>query len=171
MSDDPTPEETEKRGRPSKFDPAFVERARAMCEEGATDLEMADAFGVSSSTFYAWRHQFPEFSEAVRAGKDRADDRVERALYNRAVGYTFESEKVFQFQGQIVRTETREHVPPDPGAALNWLKNRRPEKWRDKQVQEIEGTVKVGADDALAQLFSALDAATSAKLRGGSGES
>jgi hypothetical protein len=139
MSDDPTPQDTEKRGRPSKFDPSFVERARAMCEQGATDLEMADAFGVSSSTFYAWRHQYPEFSEAVIAGKEAADDRVERAFFNRAVGYTFESEKVFQFQGQIVRADTREHVPPDPGAALNWLKNRRPDKWRDKQVHEHSG--------------------------------
>jgi len=170
MSDDPTPDSTEKRGRPTKYDPAYCDEARDLCAAGATDIELADHFGVNTSTIYAWRNVHEEFSKAVIAGKDAADDRVERAFFNRAVGYTFESEKVFQFQGQIVRADTREHVPPDPGAALNWLKNRRPEKWRDKQVQEIEGSVKVAADDALAQLFSALDAAAAAKLRGGSGE-
>jgi hypothetical protein len=172
MSDDPTPQDAPKpaTGRPSKYDPKYAKQAEKLCSMGATDIELADFFEVSTVTIWRWRSEHDDFCKAVIAGKDGADDRVERAFYNRAVGYTFESEKVFQFQGQIVRADTREHVPPDPGAALNWLKNRRPEKWRDKQVQEIEGTVKVGADDALAQLFSALDAAATAKLRGGAGE-
>ncbi len=139
MSDDPTIENIERRGRPTKYDPAYCDVARDLCSAGATDIELADHFGVNTSTIYAWRNAHEEFSKAVIAGKDAADDRVERAFFNRAVGYTFESEKVFQFQGQVVRAETREHVPPDPGAALNWLKNRRPDKWRDKQVHEHSG--------------------------------
>jgi len=119
-------------GRPSKYDPLFAAQAGKLCELGATDMEIAEFLNVALSTFYLWRHTHPDFSEAVRAGKERADDRVERALYNRAVGYTFETEKVFQFQGEIVRAPTREHVPPDPGAAMNWLKNRKPDTWRDK---------------------------------------
>lgn len=130
-------------GRPSKYDSAFCKEARDLCAAGATDIELADHFDVNTSTIYAWRNTFPEFSKAVIAGKEAADDRVERSLFNRAVGYTFESEKVFQFQGSIVRADTREHVPPDPGAALNWLKNRRPDKWRDKQVVEHAGAVEV----------------------------
>ena len=61
-----------------------------------------------------------------------ADDRVERSLYHRAVGYSFESEKIFHHQGEVVRVPIIEHVPPDVGAAMSWLKNRRPDKWRDK---------------------------------------
>lgn len=129
-------------GRPTAFKVEFVEQARQLCELGATDIEIADFFKVNVATIYRWRNTLPEFCEAVRAGKDAADERVERSLYQRAVGYTFESEKVFQFQGQIVRAETREHVPPDPGAAFNWLKNRRGDTWRDKQEVQHSGGVK-----------------------------
>jgi hypothetical protein len=152
-------------GRPTAYKAEFAEQARKLCSLGATDIELADFFSVSSSTFYLWRNVHPEFSEAVTAGKYSADDRVERAFYNRAVGYTFESEKVFQHQGQIIRAETREHVPPDAGAALNWLKNRRPDKWRDKQVVEHDGKVEIGADAAFGDLVGALEAA--ARLKSG----
>lgn len=124
--------------RPSKYKPEFCETARKLCGRGATDIELADAFDVSLATIYRWRNSEAEFCEAVKVGKDAADDRVERSLYQRAVGYTFESEKVFQFQGQIVRTDVREHVPPEPGAAFNWLKNRRGEQWRDKREVELD---------------------------------
>jgi hypothetical protein len=131
------------RGRPTRYKPEFAEEAQRLCDAGATDIELADAFEVDVSTIYRWRNSHPEFCEAVKAGKDAADDRVERSLYQRAVGYTFESEKVFQYQGEIVRAPLREHVPPDPGAGMNWLKNRRGEKWRDKHEFEHSGGVKV----------------------------
>jgi hypothetical protein len=138
------------RGRPSKYKPEFAEQAEKLCDAGATDMELAQHFEVDVVTIYRWRNEHDEFCKAVKAGKDAADDRVERSLFNRAVGYTYESEKVFQFQGAIVRAETTEHVPPDPGAQLNWLKNRRPDKWRDKQ--DVEHTLGEGL---AAMLFSA----------------
>jgi hypothetical protein len=58
---------------------------------------------------------------------------VVSSLYHKAVGYTFESEKIFQHQGEIIRAPVREHVAPDTTAAIFWLKNRRPADWRDKQ--------------------------------------
>lgn len=141
MADEPT-----KRGRPTAYKAEYAEQARKLCQFGATDIEIADFFKVNVATIYRWRNTHPEFCEAVHAGKDAADERVERAFYQRAVGYTFESEKVFQFQGTIVRADTREHVPPDPGAAFNWLKNRRGEKWRDKQDVEHSGGVIVNVN-------------------------
>lgn len=131
------------RGRPTSYKPAYAEQARKLCELGATDIELADFFEVNVATIYRWRHREPKFCEALKVGKDACDDRVERSLYNRAVGYTFESEKVFQFQGQIVRAETKEHVPPETGAAMSWLKNRRGDVWRDKQEVEHTGGVKI----------------------------
>jgi len=128
-------------GRPTEYDPAYVEQAAKLCALGATDYELADFFGVDTRTIYRWKNTYPEFCQSVIAGKEKADDRVERALYNRAVGYTFESEKVFQFQGQIVRADTVEHVPPDPSAAKLWLTNRKPADWRDKQEVQHDGKV------------------------------
>jgi hypothetical protein len=130
-------------GRPTKYDPKYAGQAAKLVELGATDIELADFFKVDTATIYRWRNTHTEFCEAVIAGKSLADDRVERSLYNRAVGYTFESEKVFQHQGEIIRAPTREHVPPDPGAALNWLKNRKPDAWRDKQEVEHKGGITV----------------------------
>jgi hypothetical protein len=77
------------------------------------------------------------FLEALRAGAAEADERTERSLYERANGYTFDSEKVFMTkEGEIVRAPIKGHVPPDVHAAEFWLKNRRPDRWRD--VQQLE---------------------------------
>src|SRR5690606_33065042 len=100
-------------GRPKSYKPEFAKQASKLCELGSTDKELADFFEVDTSTIYRWRNEYDEFCEAVIVGKERSDERVERSLYNRAVGYTYESEKVFQFQGAIIRAPTLEHVPPD----------------------------------------------------------
>ena len=146
-------------GRPPVYGPECAEQAAKLCKLGATDIELADFFEVDVRTIYRWRNEHEEFCQAVRTGKDACDDRVERSLYQRAVGYTFESEKVFQFQGQIVRAETREHVPPDPGAAFNWLKNRRGDSWRDKTDHNHSGTFEIVAKE---QRDAAVAAATRA---------
>lgn len=130
-------------GRPTEYRKEFAGQAEKLCLLGATDYELADFFGVSTRTIYRWKNTNDEFCQAVKVGKEKSDERVERALFNRAVGYSYESEKVFQFQGQIVRADTIEHVPPDPGAAFNWLKNRRKNEWRDKQ--EIDHTSSDGS--------------------------
>ena len=114
-----------------KYSPQLVERARHVCQLGATSYELGKALGVCVQTIDNWRRKYPEFCEAVRVGKEEADERVKASLYHRAVGYTFQSEKVFQYQGGIVRAEVTEHVPPDVTAGIFWLKNRMPEQWRD----------------------------------------
>jgi hypothetical protein len=126
-------------GRPSSYKKEYAKAAQKLYELGATDYEVGQSFGVSNATILNWQQQHVEFSEASRVGKAAADDRVERAFYHKAVGYTFESEKVFQFQGEIVRAKTLEHVPPDTQAAQFWLKNRRKEVWRDKTDHEVVG--------------------------------
>lgn len=129
--------------RPSKFKPEFSDQARKLCEMGATDEEVASFFDVSTRTLYRWQAADEAFCQALKAGKAPADDRVERSLFARAVGYTFDSEKVFQFQGKVVRAQTREHVPPDTTAAIFWLKNRRPSEWREKAETVHSGSVEV----------------------------
>lgn len=99
---------------------------------GLTDEELAKFFEVHVATIYRWQSQFPDFCEALKVGKAPADDRVERSLYHKACGYTFESEKIFNYQGKVVRAKCVEHVPPDTTAAIFWLKNRRKDEWRDR---------------------------------------
>ena len=143
----------EKTGRPSGYQPDFAVQAKKLCELGATDIEIADFFEVSDRTVYRWQLKYPEFCQALKAGKDAADDRVERSLYHKATGYTFESEKIFQYEGTIVRTPTREHVPPDTVSMIFWLKNRRPEQWREKTEQVVRHEhINQLSDDELARI-------------------
>lgn len=123
------------RGRPTDFKPKFVEQARKLCELGATDMELAEFFGIEVRTLYRWKHDHQDFCQALIAGKDACDNRVERSLYNRAVGYSFPAVKIFMPAGAEapVYAPYTEHVPPDTGAAMNWLKNRRGDQWREKQ--------------------------------------
>jgi hypothetical protein len=128
-------------GRPSAYKPEFVQQAKKLCELGAIDVELADFFGVSIRTIADWKTRHSGFLQALKAGKDSADDRVERSLYLRAAGYTFDSEKIFlpKDSRTPVRVKTREHCPPDVVACIFWLKNRRREIWRDRQEHEHGG--------------------------------
>lgn len=125
-------------GRNPAYKPEYAEQARKLCLLGATDYELADFFRVDTRTIYRWKNTYEDFCQAAVVGKEKCDDRVERSLYNRSVGYNYESEKVFNYQGEIVRASVVEHVPPDTGAAMNWLKNRRPGEWRDK-IDHVHG--------------------------------
>jgi hypothetical protein len=125
------------RGRPSSFRDEFVEQGRKLAQFGATDREIAQFFEVDEATIYRWKHTHSEFCEALKTGKDASDERVVQSLYRKAVGYSFDSEKVFQYEGVIIRTPTVEHVPPSDTAAIFWLKNRRREEWRDKTDHDV----------------------------------
>lgn len=147
-------------GRPSDFKPEFCQEAEEQCRNGATDEELADYFDVSTRTIYRWKAAYPEFCQALKTGKETADERVERSLYAKAVGYTFDSEKVFQFQGQIVRAPVKEHVPPDTTAAIFWLKNRRAENWRDKSEVHHKHSVENMTDGDLERIAAGGSAGT-----------
>ncbi len=120
-------------GVKSKFKPQYVEEARKLAASGMTDREMAKHFGVVESTFYLWKIEHPEFSEATALAKEEADNRVERSLYHRAMGYSHEAVKIVTAGGKVQKVAYVEHYPPDASAAIFWLKNRRPKEWRDRK--------------------------------------
>lgn len=142
---------TDKRppGRPSKYQSAFVEQARKLCMLGATDREMADFFEVKESTLNLWKLQHPEFSESLKEGKDVADNRVVRSLYQQAIGYEQDEVKIFMpAQADApVYAPYRAKIAPSTTATIFWLKNRRREDWREKVDHEHSGTVTVKATD------------------------
>lgn len=125
-----------KRGHPTDYRPEFTAQAEAMCLSGATDAEIAHALGVSTRTIYRWQAAHPEFCQAIKTGKEPADDRVERSLYHRAVGYSFEAERIVTVGGKTEKVKYTEHVPPDTASMIFWLKNRRKDNWRDIQQYE-----------------------------------
>lgn len=129
--------EAVKRGRPSKYRAEFAKQAKKLCELGATDYDLAEFFGVDTTTIWRWRSEHKAFCDALTVGKGEPDDRVERSLYQRAVGYSFNSTKFHAVNGEVTQTPCVEHVPPDPAAAKMWLTNRRGDEWRSKQELSI----------------------------------
>ncbi len=136
--------------RPSKYRPEFVAQSKKLCKLGATDMEVADFFGVNVATLNRWKGEHPEFCASLKAGKASADDRVERSLFSRATGYEHDEVDIRVIMNRIVKTPIRKFYPPDTTAAIFWLKNRRPAEWRDKQELEHSGavTLELSKDDA-----------------------
>jgi hypothetical protein len=138
----PLPEAAKGRaGRPSSYKPEYVNMAKQAANLGATDADLARIFGVSDATIDNWKAQHPDFLGSLKAGKEEADARVKRSLYSRAVGYSFNSEKIFcNKDGEVTRVPIVEHVPPDVTAQIFWLKNRDPANWRDAwQIENVTG--------------------------------
>ncbi len=126
-------------GRPSKYTQEFAVQAEKLCRLGATDKDLADFFEVNTSTIWRWSQEHEAFCNALKVGKAEADDRIERSLYHKATGYSFEAVKIFMPAGakEPVYAPYTEHVAPDTTACIFWLKNRRPDQWRDKSEHEI----------------------------------
>ncbi|MPR13321.1 terminase [Microvirga tunisiensis] len=136
-------------GRPTKYDEAYhPEYAYKFALLGMTDEEMAGAFRICTQTFYTWQDEHPAFLEALQLGKEPADGNMVMSFYKRGTGFWTESEKIFYDKDEInreervVRVPTRVYHPPDAGAALSWLKNRQPDRWRDrKEITHDPGPV------------------------------
>ena len=126
-------------GRPSKFKPEFIAQAEKLCKLGATDMEIADFFEVEVRTVYRWKAENEQFCQALKAGKDEADDRVERSLFARANGYEHDEVDIRVVNQAIVQTQIRKYYPPDTTAAIFWLKNRKPKEWRETKAVELTG--------------------------------
>lgn len=128
-------------GRPSSYDPKNASQARKLSELGATDQEIADFFEVDVRTIYRWKHDHEDFCQALKVGKDIADERVERSLFQRAIGYEQDEVKIFMpaQAAEPVYAPFRAKIAPDTTAAIFWLKNRRSQEWRDVKAQEHSG--------------------------------
>lgn len=114
-------------------------QAQKLCRLGATDKELADFFGVSEPTLNTWKRLHPEFLESLKEGKSAADAEVADRLYQRALGYSHPEDRILQHNGVPVVVPTVKHYPPDTVACIFWLKNRRPDLWREKVNLEHTG--------------------------------
>lgn len=136
--------------RPTKYKEEYNEQAYKLCLLGATDTELANFFEVSEQTLNTWKKDHPEFLESIKRGKSIADANVASKLYHRAIGYQHPEDKIFNNNGEEMIVPTIKHYAPDPTAAIFWLKNRQPAKWRDKQEIESKNdstiTIKLEGD-------------------------
>lgn len=83
-------------------------------KDGLTDEQISRNLGISKVTFYKYKASCSELNELLKRSKEVVDYEVENALYKSAIG------------GNV-------------SAMIFWLKNRRPDKWKDKkEPTEIE---------------------------------
>lgn len=115
-------------------------KLEAWSRDGLTQADIAHNCGCSLSTLKDWICKYPAIADALKRGREVADIRVENALYKRAVGYDYEEVITEKGpKGVLVRT-VKKHVPPSEVAAFFWLKNRKPEVWRDKRAEYADRT-------------------------------
>lgn len=146
---------TGRRGKYEKWlTESGIELLSAWARDGLIDEQIAQKMGVASSTYYEWKRRYPALAEAVSKGKEVVDIKVENALLKRALGYTCtEVRKEGTVNGikngtaKVVITE--KPVPPDVTAQIFWLKNRKPDTWREKLETYITADGEV--EDALSK--------------------
>ena len=127
--------------------------AWSLASKGYTNEEIATTLNISIRTYERWLSAYPEFKASIREGRDLATAQVERALFNRAVGFkSTETERIQKIDGDgnayTVKLTTKEKtMAPDTAAATFWLKNRDSEHWKEKV--EVEKGAGSGLAEAL----------------------
>ena len=116
---------------------------------GLTDEQIARNCGIKAATLYEWKKQYPEISEALKKGKEVVDLEVENALLKRALGYRYteitrepERDPVTGEIRLTIKKQVEKEVAPDTTAQIFWLKNRRPDLWRDRKDVKMDAEVK-----------------------------
>lgn len=124
----------------SKYNPEYHDDwAWSLALKGATNDEIAEAFGISKRTFIRWEKQYDSLREAVERGKFAADSKVEKSLYQRATGYTItDTERTIDMDKdgnpKPVRVkQTTKNIAPDTMAIMYWLNNRKRAQWAQRQ--------------------------------------
>ncbi|MCI2779162.1 transposase [Clostridium perfringens] len=115
---------------------------------GLTIEQIAKNLGISKVTFYKYISENTELSERLKKGKEVVDIEVENALLKRALGYKVDEitkelitdEETGISELKVTKVVTKE-VAPDTTAQIFWLKNRKPEEWRDKKEVKHDGNI------------------------------
>ena len=139
--------------------PEGLLKIEGWARDGLTDEQIAQNVRISRETLYAWKKKYPDISDALKRGKDVVDRQVENALLKRALGYEYEEvKKKFECGVMTERTVTKKEVIPDTTAQIFWLKNRKPDKWRDKPdyedtsaLDKLDSILKEMRDNAVKQ--------------------
>lgn len=89
--------------------------------DGLTDEQIAHNMGIGARTLYEWKNAYPQIAQTLKKTKEVVDRKVENALFKKA-------------------------IEGDTTAMIFWLKNRRPNDWRDKRETALSGAVQTVPD-------------------------
>jgi hypothetical protein len=116
-------------GRPTLFNETCIKLVYKLACLGLTDKELASCLGISERTLNYWKVENPDFEKSIIKGKLIADAEVAANIYKMAIGYSYETEKVMMYQGQILRIPYTKRVMPNVQAQIYWLRCRVSQIW------------------------------------------
>jgi len=156
-----TPKDGEQKhpgGRPSSYPSIDLDMVTKLSKLGMTNEQMAGYFDICIKTWYNYQRENPEFLQAIQKGKADADELVEQSLFQQAIGFTHPEDKIFYDNqiGKVVVVPTVKRYRGDTAAAFIWLKNRRPDRWKDRAEPNNAGAEETQA--ALTRIADALEA-------------
>lgn len=133
--------------------------------DGLTDEQIAKNIGINPATLYKWIDKYSEIGKSIKKGKAPVDFEVENALLKSALGYyvtvkepiKVKTEKLKNGVGKVIEehieiVEKEIYIPPQNTAQIFWLKNRRPDKWRDKPEPPMSNEALEKLDEVLAKI-------------------
>lgn len=109
------------------LEPEGLQLLEGWARDGLTDEQIAKKIGISRETLNQWKHKYADISDTLKKGKEVVDYEVENALLDSALA-------------------------GNTTAQIFWLKNRRPDKWRDKPPVDNTNTT----ETELPKLFDTL---------------
>lgn len=113
--------------------PDQLVRIRGWAMDGLSDAQIARNIGIGRTTFYKWKNEHAEFANALILSKEVADREIENALYKAAK------------KGNIT-------------AQIFWLKNRKPDEWRDKREPDLSSDLLAKVDEVTVKIREAAEA-------------
>lgn len=143
-------------GRRGKYEDWLTEdgllKVQGWARDGLSNEQIAHNMGVSAKTLCEWQNRFGEFRNAIKKGKEVVDREVENALLKRAMGYEtveeieepVEDKETGETQMRVTK-RVKKQIAPDVTAQIFWLKNRKPDEFRDKRDVELSGHVDLGS--------------------------
>lgn len=145
-----------KAGRRGKYeewlDKDNLLKVQGWARDGLSNEQIAHNIGITAKTLCEWQNRFSEFRNAIKKGKEVVDREVENAMLKRALGYEYDevtqepvTDKDTGVTEMRVTKRVTKQIAPDVTAQIFWLKNRKPEEFRDKRDVELSGSVDLGS--------------------------
>lgn len=167
------------RGAKGKYEewltPDGLKRVESWARDGLTDKQIAANIGISETSLKTWKKRFPAISDALKKGKGPVDFEVENALYKSALGFTITVKRPVKLKKRgnlkgkgaieeehVEMVDEEVYIPPNVTAQIFWLKNRKPEQWRDKReyVGASDGAISADVRADVERAVSGYDGGT-----------
>ena len=136
------------------LEPEGLLKIEGWARDGLTDEQIARNMGINKATLYRWKEKYCDICNSLKRGKEVVDRQVENSLFERALGGTHEVRKTFKVKEKyygdrgklcekerLMQATDEVYIPGDTTAQIFWLKNRKPDKWRDKREVEDRSAV------------------------------